>query len=62
MKMNPEEDTIVNIDEIDQALSETSFIIEEEDDNKVKYFFLPELLTKWKRIIGFSGTISESTT
>lgn len=43
--MKPEKDTIVNIDEIDQALSETSFTIEEEDDNKVKCFFLPELLS-----------------
>jgi hypothetical protein len=60
--MKPEKDTIVNIDEIDQALSETSFTIEDEGRGKVKCFFLPELLIQWKRIIGFSGTISESTT
>ena len=42
--MKPEKDTIVNIDEIDQALSETSFTIEDEGNNKVKCFFLPELL------------------
>ena len=28
--MKPEKDTLVNIDEIDQALSETSFTIEDE--------------------------------
>ena len=60
--MKPEKDTIVNIDEIDQALSETSFTIEDKGKNKVKCFFLPELLIQWKRIVGFSGTISESTT
>ena len=60
--MKPEKDTIVNIDEIDQALSETSFTIEDEGKDKVKCFFLPELLAQWKRIVGFSGTISESTT
>ncbi len=60
--MKPEKDTLVNIDEIDQALSETSFTIEEEDNDNVKCFFLPELLAQWKRIVGFSGTISESTT
>ncbi len=60
--MKPEKDTIVNIDEIDQALSETSFTIEYEGKDKVKCFFLPELLIQWKRIVGFSGTISESTT
>jgi hypothetical protein len=60
--MKPEKDTIVNIDEIDQALSETSFTIEDEGKDKVKCFFLPELLIQWKRIVGFSGTISESTT
>jgi hypothetical protein len=60
--MKPEKDTLVNIDEIDQALSETSFTIEEEGNDKVKCFFLPELLVQWKRIVGFSGTISESTT
>jgi hypothetical protein len=59
--MVPEPDTIVIIDEIDQMLSETSFTLEEEGDNKVRCFFLPELLTQWKRIIGFSGTIGEST-
>jgi hypothetical protein len=60
--MKPEKDTIVNIDEIDQALSETSFTIEDEGKDKVKCFFLPELLIQWKHIVGFSGTISESTT
>jgi hypothetical protein len=60
--MKPEKDTLVNIDEIDQALSETSFTIEDEGKDKAKCFFLPELLTQWKRIIGFSGTISESST
>ena len=60
--MKPEKDTIVNIDEIDQALSETSFTIKDESKDKVKCFFLPELLIQWKRIVGFSGTISESTT
>ena len=60
--MKPEKDTIVNIDEIDQALSETSFTIEDEGNDYVKCFFLPELLAQWKRIVGFSGTISESTT
>ena len=60
--MKPEKDTIVNIDEIDQALSETSFTIEDEGLHNVKCFFLSELLTKWKLIVGFSGTISESTT
>jgi hypothetical protein len=59
--MVPEPDTLVIIDEIDQMLSETSFTLEEEDDHKVRCFFLPELLAQWKRIIGFSGTVSEST-
>ena len=39
--MKPEKDTLVNIDEIDQALSETSFTIEDEGNDKVKCFFLP---------------------
>ena len=60
--MVPEPETLVILDEIDQMLSETSFTLENEGDDKVKCFFLPEVLVQWKRIIGFSGTISESTT
>jgi hypothetical protein len=43
--MVPEPDTLVIIDEIDQMLSETSFLLEEEDNHNVSCFFLPALLT-----------------
>ena len=44
IRMVPEPDTLVIIDEIDQMLSETSFNLEDEGNDKVKCFFLPAVL------------------
>jgi|GEM_PF-6079140 len=44
MRMVPEPETVVMIDEIDQMLSETSFTLEDEPDNKMRCFYLPALL------------------
>ena len=45
IRMDPEPDTLVLIDEPDQMLSETSFTLKEEGGkDKVKCFFLPAVL------------------
>jgi hypothetical protein len=58
LKKDPDDNTIVLFDEIDQMIGESSFNIMETPTH-VKAFYYPELMKKWKAIIGFSGTISD---
>ena len=58
--MDPVEDSVVIFDEIDQMVSCNSFYLKE-TKNVIEACYLPSLLTKWKHILGFSGTMSIAT-
>ena len=58
--MSPVEDAVAIFDEIDQMVSCNSFYIKE-SGQVLEACYLPSLLTKWKHILGFSGTMSSAT-
>ena len=60
LAMEPVEDSVAIFDEIDQMIGCNSFYINE-SNNVLEACYLPNLLTKWKLILGFSGTMSEAT-
>ena len=60
LKMKPVEDSVAIFDEIDQMVSCNSFYLNE-SNYVVEACYSPSLLTKWKNIIGFSGTMSSAT-
>lgn len=58
--MKPIDDAVAIFDEIDQMVGCNSFYIEEKNRTTVACY-LPSLLTKWKSMLGFSGTMSQAT-
>ena len=60
IQREPNEDVHVIFDEVDQMLGTNSFNLVEEG-REVKAVYQASLMKKWKSVIGFSGTISQST-
>jgi hypothetical protein len=59
LKRNPDNETVVLFDEIDEMVGQQSFNIVETAD-KVKGSYYPELMKSWKSIVGVSGTLTNS--
>ena len=57
LKMKPTTDGIAIFDEIDQMVNCNGFHLEEKNKT-LEAFYFPSLLTEWKHMIGFSGTMS----
>jgi hypothetical protein len=58
--MKPVLDAVAIFDEIDQMIGCNSFYLNERN-RTVEACYLPSLLTQWKHILGFSGTMSQAT-
>lgn len=60
LKITPNSRTIVIYDEIDSMLGTNSFNLIQENET-IKSVYNASLMKEWKAVIGFSGTISQST-
>src|SRR5438132_98676 len=60
LKITPNPRTIVIYDEIDSMLGTNSFNLIQENEI-IKSVYNASLMKEWKAVIGFSGTISQST-
>lgn len=60
LKMKPNPNINVIFDEIDRMVGVNSFNLVEKD-SEIKTIYNINLMKEWKSVIGFSGTISEST-
>ena len=57
----PQQDTFVIFDEIDQMMGTSAFYLLKEGETGLRSLYRPSQMEKWKCIMGFSGTIAEST-